>query len=266
MFILLFILLVALVGLFVFQSKNKSKGDFKIEKPDAQQYLSGQLKEISGISYYAENQVICINDEQGLLFIYDYQKEQIVDTLEFSEEGDYEDLAYHENKAYVLRSDGQITVFDTISKTSTTIDCRQDKVQEYEGLCHDASANSLLLAAKEMEGEKTIFQYDLMTEKLSEKFNIGKDDISKNGKHGKEFKPSGIAIQPLSNNIYVLASAGKKLLIYGANGILKHQYNLDEDQFPQPEGICFTPNGDLIISSEGKSGKASISIFGKKNK
>ena len=85
--------------------------------------------------------------------------------------------------------------------------------------------------------------------------------VKKNGKHGKEFKPSGIAVHPISGKIYVLASAGKKLLVLDENGNPKEQYNLNEDQFPQPEGICFTPNGDLIISSEGKNGQASISYF-----
>lgn len=256
-----FVLILALVVIGYFLRKNKPSADFNLEKPVFQQYLSKDLKEVSGISFFADNKVICVNDEMGKLFIYDFEKEAIVDTIDFEADGDYEAVEYVEPNAYILQSNGLIIAFDIASKTSKTLDCRQDEVEEYEGLGYDPKSNSLLLAAKEMKGEKAIFQFDLKNEILSKKFSISKDDIKKNGKHGKEFKPSGIAVHPISTEIYVLASAGKKLLIFDKNGNKKHQYNLDDDQFPQPEGICFTPNGDLIIASEGKNREASISYF-----
>ncbi len=174
-----------------------------------------------------------------------------------------EDVVFLGGISYVLRSDGQISAFETNTKNTSKYDCSNDEVEEFEGLGYDPKSNSLLLAAKEMKGEKAIFQFDLKNQILTKRFSISKDHIKKNGKHGKEFKPSGIAVHPISGEIYVLASAGKKLLVLDENGNVKHQYNLDDDQFPQPEGICFTPSGDLIIASEGKNGKASISYFKK---
>ncbi len=264
--ILIYVLLVVLLVFGYFFKKYQTNADYKIEKPVFQQYLSHDLKEISGISHFAQNQIISINDEIGRLFIYDYDKQEIIDTLDFDVEGDYEDVVHLENIAYILRSDGRIIAFDIRTKNTKTFDSSHDKVEEFEGLCYEPKSNSLLLAAKIMEGDKTIFEYNLNEEKLTKKFKIQKEDISKNGKHGKEFKPSGIAVHPKTNEIYVLASAGKKLLVFDSNGKKLHQYNLDEEQFPQPEGICFTPNGDMIISSEGKNGQASISYFSFKDK
>jgi uncharacterized protein YjiK len=259
-------LLISFLVIFYFIKKNKASKPYEIDKPNFQQNLSKNLKEISGISYFAENQIICINDEVGNLFIYDYEKEEIIDTLEFEADGDYEDVVFLDGISHVLRSDGQISVFETNAKNTTKYDCSNNEVEEFEGLGYDPKSNSLLLAAKEMKGEKAIFQFDLKNKILTKKFSISKDDIKKNGKHGKEFKPSGIAVHPISGEIYVLASAGKKLLVLDENGNVKQQYNLDDDQFPQPEGICFTPNGDLIIASEGKNGKATISSFSYKSK
>lgn len=263
---LVFVLLLVLVLVGYFIRKNKSTADFNIEKPVFQQYLSKNLKEISGISYFTENQVICVNDEHGQLFIYDFKKQEIIDTLDFDTEGDYEAVEFVNNIAYVLQSNGQIIGFNVLTKDIKTFDCRQDDVEEYEGLGYEPKTNCLLLAAKEMKGDKTIYQFDLKEEKLSTKFKISKSDISGKGKHGKDFKPSGIAVHPVSADIYVLASAGKKLMVFDDIGKIQHQYNLDEDQFPQPEGICFTPAGDLIIASEGKNGQASISYFRFKDK
>jgi uncharacterized protein YjiK len=258
--------LVSFLVTFYFINKNKDPKSYEIDKPNFQHNLSKNLKEISGISHFAENQIICINDEIGHLFIYDYEKEEIIDTLEFETIGDYEDVVFLDGISYVLRSDGQISTFDINTKNTTKYDCSSNEVEEFEGLTFDPKTNALLLAAKEMKGEKAIFQFDLNNKILTKRFTISKDEIKKNGKHGKEFKPSGIAVQPISGEIYVLASAGKKLVVFDENGNLKLQYNLKDDQFPQPEGICFTPNGDMIIASEGKNGKASISFFGYKSK
>jgi uncharacterized protein YjiK len=258
-------LLISLLVIFYFIKKNKTAKTYEIDKPDFQQNLSKDLKEISGISYFAENQIMCINDEVGHLFIYDFEKQEIIDTLEFEADGDYEDVVFLDGISYVLRSDGQISAFDINAKNKAKYDCSSDEVEEFEGLGYDLKSNALLLAAKEMKGEKAVFQFDLKNKILTKKFSISKDDIKKNGKHGKEFKPSGIAVHPISDEIYVLASAGKKLLVLNKNGKFKEQYNLDEDQFPQPEGICFMPSGDLIIASEGKNGKAAVSYFGYKS-
>lgn len=258
---LIIALLISLLLVVYFIKKNKTTTHYRLDKPDFQQYLSKNLKEISGISYYAENQVICVNDEHGQLFIYDFKKQEIIDTLDFDTEGDYEAVEFVNNIAYVLQSNGQIIGFNVSTKDIKTFDCRQDDVEEYEGLGYEPKTNCLLLAAKEMKGDKTIYQFDLKNEILSEKFRISKNDISKNGKDGKEFKPSGIAVHPISEDIYVLASAGKKLLVFDSAGEIQFQYNLDKDQFPQPEGICFTPSSELIIASEGKNGQASISYF-----
>jgi uncharacterized protein YjiK len=246
---------------FYFISKSKAKGQYTINNPDFQHFLTDELREISGISHYAENQVICVNDEHGKLFIYDFVKKSIVDTLNFDTEGDYEAVEYVGNIAYVLQSNGIIKAFNTSTKNIEIYDCRHSEVQEYEGLGYDFQNNTLLLAAKEMQGEKAVFQFDFNSKKLSEKFKISKIDISKNGKDGKEFKPSGIAVHPFTHDIYVLASAGKKLLVFNTSGKVQFQYNLDDEQFPQPEGICFTPAGQLIIASEGKKRLASISFF-----
>ena len=262
LFLLALALLISFFVFFYFIKKNKAPKPYEMDKPDFQQNLSNNLNEISGISYFAENKIICINDEVGRLFIYDFEKKEIIDILEFEVNGDYEDVVFLEGISYVLRSDGQISAFDINTKNTVKYDCSSHEVKEFEGLGYDPKSNALLLAAKEMKGEKAIFQFDLMNKTLIKRFSISKDDIKKNGKHGKDFKPSGIAVHPISGEFYVLASAGKKLLVLDENGNPKEQYNLNEDQFPQPEGICFTPNGDLIISSEGKNGQASISYFG----
>src|SRR5690606_38224258 len=76
----------------------------------------------------------------------------------------------------------------------------------------------------------------------------------------KTFNPSEIAVHPKTNDIYVLEGKNPKLLIMDEQGILKTVYKLDEINFPQPEGMTFSADGDLYISNEAASGTASIHL------
>lgn len=69
------------------------------------------------------------------------------------------------------------------------------------------------------------------------------------------FKPSGIAVHPKSNDIYIIGSVGKMMVVLNHTGEIKNLIPLNPKIFWQPEGICFSPDGDLYISSEGR-GKA----------
>ena len=44
------------------------------------------------------------------------------------------------------------------------------------------------------------------------------------------------------------------MAVYNRNGQLVSFQAIDPDLMPQPEGICFSPDGTLFISSEGKKG------------
>ena len=79
------------------------------------------------------------------------------------------------------------------------------------------------------------------------------------------FQPSGVAVHPISNHIYILASVGKLLVVLDRDGRILEIQPLNKNLFRQPEGICFSANGDLYISNEGKGGKGSIFIFNQIN-
>lgn len=53
----------------------------------------------------------------------------------------------------------------------------------------------------------------------------------------------------------------KKMVVLNTAGDIKCVEKLDPHQFKQPEGIAFTPDGDLYISDEGKKEKRIFFIF-----
>ena len=83
------------------------------------------------------------------------------------------------------------------------------------------------------------------------------------GEEKIKLKPSAAAINPVTNDVWILASGNQLLIVTDRKGNTKNVYTLDPVIFNQPEGITFTPSGDLLISNEAgdKYGTSSLLIF-----
>lgn len=237
---------------------------YDFENPSEKFIMPDNLKEISGLSYYKNNQLACVNDEQGKVFMYDFVKKEVVDKIPFGKEGDYEGIEVVGDEVFVLKSNGKIKSFKIGLPFEREIDCSDPDVLEYEGLSYDPKSKNLLLAAKERvkdkDDKKMIYAYDFDRKVLFKHIAIPQDQI-KDEANGKKFKPSGIAVSHTTGQIFIIASEGKKLLVLAEDGHKEALISLNPTTFRQPEGICFIPNGDLFISSEGKGSDGYILKF-----
>lgn len=277
---------------------NREKEDsipYDLMNPDIVYHLPSYLKEISGISYYKKNKIACIQDERAIIYIYDIQKKKITSKFDFGKNNDYEDIALVDDTVYILRSDGNIFKvknIDTKRKIKTIeIETPLKKINDTEGLVYDKSTNSLLIACKESpsintkelyKGFKAIYRFDLNNDKFIEKpeylIDLSKLYDNNNGSVKKLFietakklnltsgdnifYPSGLAIPPFDDEkIYVISSIGKLLLIINRQGKILDIIELDKNIFNQPEGICFSKDGNMFISNEGKNGGGNIVKF-----
>jgi uncharacterized protein YjiK len=255
---------------------------YNLNSPDEKYVLPPVLEEVSGIALLNDNIMICIQDEKGYLFFYDLDEKRLIKRVKFGKDGDYEDVTLAGDKVYVLRSNGKIYELDNYDKQEeievNVHKTRLQKKNNCEGICFDPAENCLLVALKDtpevddeqdFDGFRAIYKFNLQTKKvkknpaylieLKQLMGLGKR-YDKSGKI--RFNPSAIAIHPITDEIYVLASVGKALLVMGRNGELKKYVKLDKKIFPQPEGICFAPDGTMYISSEGKGGSGMIMKFG----
>ena len=89
-------------------SASGYKFPYKLSKPDKKIILPNVLLEISGLSWIGNDQLACIQDEDGVIFIYDLRKEAIADQYEFGEDGDYEGIEIIGDDAWVLKSNGNL--------------------------------------------------------------------------------------------------------------------------------------------------------------
>ncbi|MBU4332035.1 SdiA-regulated domain-containing protein [Patescibacteria group bacterium] len=247
--------------------------------------LPSTLHEISGISYFDKNIIICEQDELGDIFFYDLKKKEIINRINVASPGDLEDITLANNDFYLLRSDGLLYELTNYpSKPTTTLYNLDLGANNSEGLTFDRKINSLLISTKSNVGntktekksnkdERWIYAFDLATKKLKENpflivnvndiisfmQNSSRDIATNNkGKIKIHFRPSGLEVNPESGNIYILSSIDNLLAIFDRQGKVLSIEQLDPDIFNQPEGITFDSNGDLLISNEGGKGEPSL--------
>lgn len=229
--------------------------------------LPTQLQEVSGIAYLDENRFACVQDEEGIIFIFNKATSKIEKQIAFAGRGDYEGIALKGNTAYVVRSDGRLYEVDlNAGKASVkTYDTPLTAKHNIEGLCYDEMNNRLLLAIKDKDphhsGYKTVYAFALSSNKMLPEpvisINLaGAIFKTAKGKQ-KEMMPSDIGIHPRTKEVFVLDGPHARLLVMDEKMRLKNLYTLGKS-FAQPEGITFSPDGAIYISNEGTKQSGNI--------
>ncbi|MCF6241759.1 MAG: SdiA-regulated domain-containing protein [Bacteroidales bacterium] len=255
---------------------------FDLKKPVKTIKLPAELVEISALSYYKNNLLAAVQDENGFIYLINYKTGKIIEKIKIENFGDFEGIEIIDSTAYMMKSDG------TIYRVENFID-ENRKIEKFnpgfnakndcEGLAYDAQNHELLIACKakaalagniqknehlpDLKKYRAIYplRTDNMQVNVKPKFLLEKNEYEKISKTG-DFKPSAIAIHPKTGNVYIIASAGKLLVILDKNGNYLGHAQLKPEIFRQPEGICFSPDGKKIfIANEGKGKKGTILIF-----
>ncbi|HEV7333280.1 MAG TPA: SdiA-regulated domain-containing protein [Flavisolibacter sp.] len=224
------------------------------------------LKEISGIAYMDNERFACIQDEKGVIYIYNHASGKVEKEIPFASPGDFEDIALVEGTAWVVRADGKLFEVDMNSGKAKQHSTPLTEAHNIEGLAYDQANNRLLLAIKDEEpggaAYKGIYGFNLSGKTLAREpvFRIDLEHevfASGKGKKGKAIKPAAIGIHPSTGDIYVTDGPKSRLLIMDSKGSIKELVQLGK-AFEQPEGLTFSPEGDLYIANEGNKGAGNI--------
>jgi len=226
--------------------------------------LHKQLLEISGITYNNDGTLSAINDEDGKIFHVGLSDAKPT-SIQFGEKNDYEDIVLADSVYYVLESNGNLHIVPVSQPSGERmIKFLKKKKIEFESLYYDKAESKLVLLSKEqrlIEDALVAYSFDPVTETFSNDpyYVIPLKDVKRFMKdYSAECKPSAAAIHPVLNKLFVVASVGKVIMICSLKGEVESVYTMNPDLFSQPEGICFSPEGDMYISNEGLQGKATI--------
>ena len=241
--------------------------------------LPAELDEISGIAYYAKDtSVFAIIDEDGILFKIPLKNPNAFKQWKFDKKRDFEDIVLQDSIFYVLVSNGDIETIrfdaDSMKSFKTNFSDQKKTATEFESLYKLPDSNRLVLLCKscEQDNKKSLssflYAYNKDSIGLYSPYKIlhVEDVLQKTG-IDKHIKPSAAAINPVTSELYVVSSIQKIIAIFSADGSFKELYKLDPAFYKQPEGIAFTPDGDLIISNEfADQGLATLLLMKNKKK
>lgn len=235
--------------------------------------LPQTLDEISGIVYnQKDNSVLAINDEHGWLYKVHLKDDIDLQRWYYYKGADFEDLVLVDSSFYVLVSNGNIIRFKFIRPDSVVTKEFLFPVEgrnEFEILYHDKSKKQLVLLCKDCEADDKnslsaySFSLDSAAYNAAPAFVMDVRKIEELMDEKKlRFKPSAATIHPLTGELYIISSINKVLVVADLAGVPKAVYKINPKLYKQPEGIAFTPRGDLIVSNEfADIGAANILFF-----
>jgi uncharacterized protein YjiK len=120
--------------------------------------------------------------------------------------------------------------------------------------------NARVLFLFDREKEKLLDEpFLIFTEKDIEYFVSNHSKVDKIDNF--QFKPSGVAVHPITGDTYILSSVGKGLLVVDNEGMFINLYFIPNKKMRQPEGIAFSPDGTLYIASEGDDAPGELYVF-----
>ncbi|WP_299821416.1 SdiA-regulated domain-containing protein [uncultured Pontibacter sp.] len=245
-------------------------------KPVARWELPQELREISGIAVLPDEKLACVQDEQGTIFIYDTSKRSVERQIDFAGPGDYEGIVIMDDEAIVLRSDATLLRIKGFRKEKPQVTSHSlglAPTQDTEGMALDAARNRLLIAGKGYDkkygSKKTIFEFDLQSNKVNPEPVILIELPQKNLESKKKAKsiydglqPASLEIHPLTNELYVLDAENSRIMVLSEQGKIVKLTNLNPAELPKAEGLAFGTNGEMYIASEGKKkGKGVITKY-----
>lgn len=238
--------------------------------------LPQAFDEISGIAYYPKDtSVFAIIDEEGLLLKISLTNPKGYQKWTFDKKRDYEDMVLVDSTFYVLASDGDMITInfhgDSLITEHKKFKDFSNASNEFEILYDNKDGEHLVIVCKDCDDEKKsyvnsfTYNYKMPASPYADFIKFDTKPI--NDKKGKEnhLRASAAAINPVTNEVYMISSIQKMMVIFSKDGKFLNYYDLDPGIYKQPEGIAFTPEGDLIISNEfAEEGSANLLIM--KNK
>lgn len=253
-----------------------------LPKPVAVIQLPPELREVSALTALDDGSVACLHDEAAILYTVDLDDGQVTGRHPFGPPGDLEGLTRVGTEFFALRSDGLIFHITRRQGRYHAVDSFRLTLpyRNMEGLGYDPVDGRVLVAPKDnlkggpaLRDKREVFAFDpasyalqmapVLTFSVKQMLRAAQArginlPMRTTGK-GKRIPltrlhMSAIAVQPSTGHYFILSATDQTLLVLDRSGGYVALHLLDPKLLPQPEGITFLPNGDMLIATEGKDG------------
>lgn len=245
------------------------------DEPIARWLLPKDLKEISGLALTTDGRLLTHGDERAIVWEIDYRRGVVVKSFSLGDEpvkGDFESIAVAGDRMFLLTSKGKLYEFeegaDSAHVAYTMTDTGLRETCEIEGMAHEASTKSLLIACKtvyepSLKDSLVIFRWKLDGEKRRglDLPRLTVPVAAVIGAHEwTHVRPSDITVDPKSGNYVIVASKDHALIEITPAGKVVSVAEL-QGKHDQAEGVAITTDGILLVSDEGVLGPATLTLY-----
>ena len=226
--------------------------------------LPDGLREISGLAVAGPTSLFAHNDERGVVSEIDIATGRVLRAFTFGGRDDYEGIAAHDGRVFVISSRGMLSSFAAVADGATvtpeTVDTGAGDQCEIEGLSLSPRPGQLLILCKEVRGRGNrdrllIFAWDIAARRLAPQPFVDVDLREALGENRRGFAPSSLDWDASRRRLVILSARNRLLLETDESGQILTQRVLDANRHPQAEGVAVMPNGALAVADEaGDSG------------
>ncbi len=252
----------------------KESGYFDLVHPESVKSLPMGVNVFTDFVIMDSTHLICLDDQIGGVLVYDLKTNNSEGYLPTGI--DYKITEVSKIDSTIILVDEKMDLHFLLppyDSTSITTESLRDKSWISSGMClHEQTKRLFFVAEADIENEiqnYSLYAFNLNQRKLNERalFEIKPEEIemfaitnniqlpihriNDNGDTVQNFtfNPEVIAVHPKTNEIYVLSSADRSLVVYNQFGQVVNFTTLSQEIFSQPKAMAFYPNGDLLLTN-----------------
>ncbi|MEY5001176.1 MAG: hypothetical protein RLZZ211_1212 [Bacteroidota bacterium] len=224
---------------------QKELGFIDFEHPNAAQYLPIGLQPFTALAALDSLQSFAISQDSLHILRYDSQANTFAPLLEFSDEEKITQIAGYDSTLVFLDQGQQLHFLNApYVEESTETYPLQNEDGAKQLLCYHPNLKRILLLHSNLleSGERRF---------VCQTFHTGKRQLSQVPLFSFEskellFEPISVAIQPQSNEFYLLSKTGE-VVVLDQHGVLLSRHQLPT-AISEPKLISFASNGDLLAT------------------
>ena len=275
----------------------KEDGYLNFAQSDQISLLPMGIESFSDIAFLDSTILICLQEDKSSLVLFDLSSNQLSTPITINLPNKIIDFSRIDSTIILL--DDQVQVHFLLPPyDSSSLVTENDILGNWKSAAtciHESTKRMFILTQNNLEIDNpisnSIYTYTISKRKLNEKalFDISISDIEmfaiENNIATPQnkftdlsdslwqliFNPTAMAIHPKTNEIYILSSENRSIVVFNQFGEVQDLFFLDEKLVSNPKAMTFHPSGDLLISNSDLMSPAIVrlkwnKIFQSKNR